>query len=583
MIKAFFAGLLAPLVFFAVLVQPTSVGAQTAEDGEDPYSYRITQDEFNEYHAAIQNCETPSLECLVRYTTRFVAIEWINDIKGPDIEKTQNFSTEGEQGSSIPGGVIGGTFGLIGMMYENPPANTQTYVADVMNNAGFASPAYAQGLGFASLEPILELWRAFRNIAYFFFIIFFIVLGFMIMFRYKLGGQAAITAQQAIPSVIVSLILVTFSYAIAGFMIDLMYLSMFLIVSFFSDFLTGSLGGPGAAASTGQELINMNIFQLAHFLFTGIWEQTGQTADLISEILSAVASQFSGSLANFGAMVGALTVTLIISIAVVIGVFKLFFELLKSYFTIVVSIVISPILLMFGAIPGRNVFWPWLKTIIGNLAAFPAVLLVVILFLQFTGASTSGVTGGFMPPFLVGVGQAGMIGPLLGLATILALPELVKKIKEVMGAGDGGFGAFIASSAWGGFKEGWGGNVPLGLNARNIVTGVGMAGGAAVAAPTGALIGGAASKARGGTFADGAKTGAMVGGGAVLATPPGLRAVGRVTGFAADLEDRFTKVAQLKQRAQKSILSYQLKQAKSKKPPGASQSGVQDSSEDDRN
>jgi hypothetical protein len=41
----------------------------------------------------------------------------------------------------------------------------------------------------------------------------------MIMFRTKVG-QAAITAQQAIPNVVIAMLAVTFSYAIAGLMID---------------------------------------------------------------------------------------------------------------------------------------------------------------------------------------------------------------------------------------------------------------------------------------------------------------------------------------------------------------------------
>ena len=49
------------------------------------------------------------------------------------------------------------------------------------------------------------------------------------MFRAKINPQTVVTIQSAIPKAVVALILVTFSYAIAGLMIDLMYLLIGLI------------------------------------------------------------------------------------------------------------------------------------------------------------------------------------------------------------------------------------------------------------------------------------------------------------------------------------------------------------------
>jgi len=46
----------------------------------------------------------------------------------------------------------------------------------------------------------------------------------MIMFRIKINPQTAITIQLALPKLIITLLLITFSYAIAGFMIDIFYL-----------------------------------------------------------------------------------------------------------------------------------------------------------------------------------------------------------------------------------------------------------------------------------------------------------------------------------------------------------------------
>ena len=58
-----------------------------------------------------------------------------------------------------------------------------------------------------------------------------IVIGFMVMFRRKIDPKTVITVQNALPKIVLALLLVTFSYAIAAFMIDLMYLVMAIIIN----------------------------------------------------------------------------------------------------------------------------------------------------------------------------------------------------------------------------------------------------------------------------------------------------------------------------------------------------------------
>lgn len=464
-----FRKLLLAGVFFLCAVQvaaaqtPTPTPSSSYDAQKDPWGYKITQAEFTQYRKAVENCDTPSLECLVRNTTRFIAMEWSQDIVGSNkinnidctLQENKDFCA---QASLQRGGVAASVFTLIGSMISSPPAHTATYVADVLNTAGVATPAYAQGIGFAALDPILGLWKVFRNVAYFFFIIGLIVMGFMIMFQQRLGGKAAITAQQAIPSVIVSLILVTFSYAIAGFAIDLMYLFMYLIVGVFKGIqASGGVGDP----------VSFTIIDLFSFLFSASasWEGYGLNKDIISSLVNAAGIQNEAT-RNFVGILGGMTLTLIVSIAVLIGCIRLFFELLKSYVIIVLSVVISPLVLMVGAFPGKDVFWPWLKGIIGNLMAFPTVLLLLIIYIEFTSGTVaqsagSDLRGGFMPPFLFGSGYNGsgagisMIGPILGLAMILAMPEIVKEVKKKLGAGDGGFGTVLSGWALDGLKTGW--------------------------------------------------------------------------------------------------------------------------------
>lgn len=463
----------AVIAFFS-LFAVTTVRAQD----EEPLSngFTITETEIQEYRTATKNCDTPSLECLVRNVSRFTAIEWLNEgiggngFLGGDLPEPgvtlENNTGDGKQVAKSGGAIT--TLGyFIGSMYSKPPAQTSVYVADLMNSTGFIEPAYAQGIGFAALDPILDLWKKFRNVSYFFFIILFIAIGFMIMFRQKIGGQAAVTVQQAIPSIITSLVLVTFSYAIAGFIIDLMYIFMYLIIGVFAGTLTTFRG-------SAEEIIGLNIFQLIGMLVSRVTINDGFTQN--AALAEQIVSNFSGAenvLTDALGWGGGLVISLVLVVAVLISGFKLFLELLKSYATVIFSVVTAPIILMFGALPGRNVFGGWIKGLIGNLIAFPTVLLMLIIFIEFS-PSDSNSTGGFIPPFLVGGGQGSLAGPLLGFAVILALPEIVKKMKDTFGASDG-FGMMLAGWATNRFKEGEVG-IPVATGLGGAVGGVAKSG-----------------------------------------------------------------------------------------------------------
>lgn len=158
----------------------------------------------------------------------------------------------------------GGALGMLGnMMFAmsvTPPTSPVQYLASVGESFGI-KPAYAQsgisGSGNSVIEPILKLWQLTRNIAYFGFILIFIAIGFMIMFRQKLNPQTVISAQNALPGVVVALILVTFSYFIAALIID---------VGFVATQLTGRLLSANGLAN--QETINKT---LAEKNFLGLY------------------------------------------------------------------------------------------------------------------------------------------------------------------------------------------------------------------------------------------------------------------------------------------------------------------------
>lgn len=132
------------------------------------------------------------------------------------------------------GGVVSVLGGFITMTFDIP-VHTGDYVKYMAGNFGVAKPTYAaNGTGLDSLSPIIPIWTTFRNITYLLFVLLFVIIGFAIMLRVHIDPRTVMTIENQIPKIIISLILVTFSIAIAGFLIDLMYIFIYLVVNVFA-------------------------------------------------------------------------------------------------------------------------------------------------------------------------------------------------------------------------------------------------------------------------------------------------------------------------------------------------------------
>lgn len=131
---------------------------------------------------------------------------------------------------------VGKTASVITYPIANLPASGVYWAKDTLENSGFIPKTYAaEGVGFAGLKPFLNLWKIFRDLSYMILVLVLIAIGFMIMFRMKLNPQTVISVENALPKIVVSMILITFSFAIAGFIIDMMYVLIALGISILSN------------------------------------------------------------------------------------------------------------------------------------------------------------------------------------------------------------------------------------------------------------------------------------------------------------------------------------------------------------
>lgn len=344
--------------------------------------------------------------------------------------------------SSYSPGAIHIASGYITQIVTKPPTSSVEYLADLGRRLHLVSPAYAEteeGSGYQGLRGVMEIWKAFRNIAYVLFVLIFVVVGFMIMFRTKLNPQTVVNLQLALPKLIITLILITFSYAIAGFILDLTYFLIYLAVNITETFnLTSDF-------SADKFFLN-NIFQ---FLFSF---KPLEIADGFSKAFSEMLSGLLGSETLAGEAVGGILaqgiVKLIISLAIVISLFKLLFTLIIAYVNIIIQVIFSPIMLLFNALPNANTFNSWLKNLIANAAAFPAAAIMILIGSILTGGTsyegTAIITPGsgagttdaaFFTPPLINFAVAGVpITSIIGLGIILMLPQIVKTIQEALKA-----------------------------------------------------------------------------------------------------------------------------------------------------
>jgi len=275
------------------------------------------------------------------------------------------------------GGIIGTTGKGIAFLLNNPPASTKNYfdyVAQNLRKNRIIPEALAQsnaGYSFTGLTAFLPIWKMFRTIAYIIFVFFFIVYGFMMMFRVNISAKTVITVQLALPKLIGTLLLITFSYAIVGLMVDLMYLVFYATISLLQQ---QNLIGSGNllvtfASGQGGALLSFitNTFFAGPASAIGVINLVLGGPSLLSGAIG-LAAGFSG----FG-----MIINLIIFIAIGISYIRLFWKLLTAFLTVIISLVIAPIVLLANALPGNDSFGTWFRGVFANLSVFPITMILL--------------------------------------------------------------------------------------------------------------------------------------------------------------------------------------------------------------
>lgn len=408
--------------------------------------------------------------------------------------------------------------GLIGKMftfqYSNPPASGIYWVADSLQKSGLIPNTYAtEGIGFASIRAFQPIWKIFRDISLLFIVLFLIISGFMIMLRTKINPQTVISIENSLPRIVITLLFIVFSFAIAGFLIDLMYISTIIIVSQFSSLNIGDFFNTQNKTELINKFVNPGLWEIyprvdSKMTFYGIGNAFYNILPLMIQeflkgpvtVITSIgltkfmawfwqalpdgftnlsggggASIFGtgiqgqggiGNLAKIPAfyislvMIGLFSpyiVSFLISLVIFLSVFttivRIFIILLKTYVKIVLLIIFSPLILLLGAWPGKNFIFSWIKNLSVNLFIFPIVTTLVLVSAVIAKINLDETLNVWVPPYIYGLDPQA-ITALIGFGIMLVIPDIIKLIKESVGLKDSGisphfFGAATAIGAGG--------------------------------------------------------------------------------------------------------------------------------------
>lgn len=293
-------------------------------------------------------------------------------------------------------GLIGVADAEVNAMINNPPAvNLPAHMADQWipgSDVGNTATLYAadDGYNFLKTLGLQEMWEIFRDISYAGFVLILIAAGFMIMFRQKINGQVAINVMNTIPGVVLGLILVTFSFAICGFIIDIGRLLSVIIGNMMQSRLSALNPDFDVVSISGPVKMFRYAFKATMPEGSGLalGGAIGGSALLSVLMGNPVPAVIAG--------LGALLIVLGVGVAILYAVIKLYMTLVMTYFKLFLEVILGPIYLLIGSLPGKSsMMVEWLKRVFSNVLVFPLVFFLINLsrFIAFSEFGSPGMQG----------------------------------------------------------------------------------------------------------------------------------------------------------------------------------------------
>lgn len=452
----------------------TTAQGEKAEQSEEVNTQNIVQTS-GETSANNQNISSGQ-----QFTTGFVYTLFctMTDFLTSGCTDTSTTGSANYYGPARPTSAISTLSDLTGALYTTKTVSAEVWAQDLADRvtqkaqAQEDSPTYNPGSGYNLLTPVRELWRTTSNIVYIFYIVIVIAIAFLIVLRQQLDGQNAVNLFNSIPSIIISLVLVFFSYPLSAVFIDL--------VTVGGGVVYGVLVGTPGSTAPGAFLHERNItydagglsnpitifdpaFQNTSYTaqnglqmddrFTSVWQVFNSAgvfldANGISKIVpdeAPVAEVIRAVIQAFADTLGGSILALVFAFAAFTAQINLFFKLAREYIVLTFYVVISPFFFLVAAIPGQtgNFISQYFRKLLAASVSFIAVY-ALFLIIIIVGRSTGGVGDPAWLPPLLGYSTGGLptgetinevVRTLLAYFLFLSAPLIPDTVQNLIAGG----------------------------------------------------------------------------------------------------------------------------------------------------
>ena len=257
---------------------------------------------------------------------------------------------------------------LQGAVDRPPPATLALYFNGIKEDSPVFQEAQAATIS-NPFKSVYEIWKGFRNASYGLLAAFVLVISVMISMRSKIDPQTAVTAQAAIPRIIISAILITLSYGIGAIFdqsIGLGWNSP--LVKIAGSFILETTGG-GASVLKG---VNPSLTTPPY---------SCSEISSISAASDCAAKVLLGPIGlGFILTIGLTLVVLVALVFLVIFLFALGAVYIFNYLKIIFLTIFSPLIFAIAAIPGQeHRIKDWFVDMLSAVLALPAIVLLIML------------------------------------------------------------------------------------------------------------------------------------------------------------------------------------------------------------
>lgn len=348
------------------------------------------------------------------------------------------------------------------------------YVADTLESAKIAPPVYAQATGYTTLQPVLRIWRVARDLSLGLMVAMGLVVALMILLRVR-SGQGYVTLVTGLPKIIVAIVLIIFSYSIAGFMVDLGNIMTRLVTSdsvlyneaneseslihpnMWPDINQGGnilypydwegahntdFSGPGDPEIRSDGWKTLNVFRLMagmiNFTDWGCEDGSCQIVEVINTPTGMDIVDGGVSLLEDAGGFVDVTAETIIDIYLAIIAFKILFMLVQAFSELLLRSITGPFVFLGIPFQGFSPVVHWVRETFGAVLVFPVTLILLFIAAYFSnqiGApwyiNPDDARFEFAPEMLTHtVDDVGFVGKLLGIGIISILPNVKSEIEK---------------------------------------------------------------------------------------------------------------------------------------------------------